>query len=131
MFGAMAFIVSEAFFMSIDPILPYKLSSAYGFKQFGIGIFFFYFTGVVVLVSFIILFIPERVNKYCFIMVGCFLAAVGAFLTGPSGLFGLPDILSLIKAGMIVSGVAKAFIQCYAVPYAVKSGQSAFRDHQE
>ena len=106
----MAGIVSEAFFMSVDPILPYKLSNQFGYWEKGIGIFFFQFTGVVVLASFLILLIPDRVNKMFLIVVGSFISVAGAFLTGPSELFGLPDTVGLIRAGMIVSGIGKAVI---------------------
>ena len=44
------------------------------------------------------------------IVVGSFISVAGAFLTGPSELFGLPDTVELIRAGMIVSGIGKAVI---------------------
>lgn len=108
--------------MSVDPILPYKLSSQFGYNEHAIGVFFFNFTGVVVLASLLILFIPERVNKVFLIAVGCFTLAIGAFLTGPSSLLDLPDSIGLITAGMIASGIGKALIQSYAATYVVISG---------
>ena len=77
------------------------------------------------------LFVPERVNKVCLIVIGCFTLMVGAFLTGPSRLFSLPNKIGLITAGMIVSGVGKALMQSYSVTYAIVSGQEAFPEAKE
>lgn len=77
------------------------------------------------------LFVPERVNKVFLIVVGCFTLMVGAFLTGPSRLFGLPNKIGIITAGMITSGVGKALIQSYSVTYAIMSGQEAFPEGKE
>ena len=60
--------------------------------------------------TFLILFIPEKVNKLLLIVAGGFALTVGAFLTGPSKLFGFPNKVGLIRAGMAVSGVGKALI---------------------
>ena len=86
---------------------------------------------MVVIASFLILIIPDRVNKVILVTIGSFITVVGAFLTGPSKLFGLPDKISLIRAGMIVSGIGKAMMQSYVVTYIIKSGQDKFREHKE
>ena len=117
--------------MAIDPILPYKLIDEFGFKEHRIGIFFFHFTAVVVIVSLFFLLIPDKLNKVLLVIVGCFVSTVGAFLTGPSLLFGLPDKLRLISVGLIVSGIGKALIQSYAVSYIVTSGERAFPEDKE
>ena len=70
-------------------------------------------------------------NKVFLVTIGSFITVVGAFLTGPSKLFGLPDKIGLIRAGMIVSGIGKALIQSYVVTYVIKSGQNKFREHKE
>ena len=106
----MVAIASEAFFMSVDPILPYSLSLYFGYNEHDIGVFFFNLTGVTVLASVFILFIPQSANRLLLVVIGCFLSLVGAFLTGPSKLFGLPNEIGLITAGMIVSGLAKALM---------------------
>ena len=81
--------------------------------------------------TFLILFIPEKVNKLLLIVAGGFALTVGAFLTGPSKLFKLPNKLGLIRAGMTVSGVGKALIQSYVVTYVVMSGQEKFVEEKE
>lgn len=74
----------------------------------------------------LILFIPQRVNRVALILVGLFTLSAGAFLTGPSRLFGLPNKIGLITAGMIMSGVGKAMIQSYTIAYSISSGQETF-----
>lgn len=54
--------------------------------------------------------IPNKVNRIALIVVGCFISVVGAFLTGPSKLFGLPDTIGLMTGGMIASGIGKAIV---------------------
>ena len=77
---------------------------------------------MVVFVSLILLLIPERFNKVFFITVGCFVLSAGAFLTGPSRLFHLPNKVGVIRTGLIVSGIGRAFAQSYSVSYIVRSG---------
>ena len=92
MFGILAFVASDTFFMVVDPILPYKLSHEFGYQQHEIGIFFFHFTAAAVVITFLALLIPDSLlNKVFFIAIGCLLSGVGAFLTGPSSLLGLPN----------------------------------------
>ena len=84
----MAYAVSESFFLVIDPLLPYKLASEFAFKEADIGVFFFRFTASAVVFTFLFFFIPDhKVNKVLFVVAGGYLAAVGAFMTGPSRLF--------------------------------------------
>ena len=59
MYGMLAFVISESFFMSVDPILPYKLSQEFGYKQHQIGIFFFHFTVAVVAFTFLLFLIES------------------------------------------------------------------------
>ena len=70
--------------------------------------------------GFALLLIPG--NKFILVLIGCFGMAVASFLTGPSQLLGLPNILSLIRAGLIVGGVGSALIQNYAITHVIKSG---------
>ena len=85
-----------------------------------------------VALTFVLLFVSEhRVNKILFLVIGGFLEALGAFLTGPSRLFELPNVLPLIRAGLIVSGVGKALLKSYIVAYTVKSGQLGFPEQRE
>ena len=73
--------------------------------------FFFRFTAVVAIFSFLLLLVPgSKVNKVLFIIAGGFCAAVGAFMSGPSQLLGLPNSIDLIGVGMIVSGIGKGLI---------------------
>ena len=76
--------MADSFFLAIDPILPYKLASEFGYKEHDVGIFFFYFTGVVVLFTFLFMLIPDKANKIALIVAGGFVITLGAFLTGPS-----------------------------------------------
>ena len=92
MFGTLAYVVSETFFLAIDPILPYKLTIEFGFNEHDIGVFFFRFTAAAVVFTFVFLLIPDtKVNKLFFVVSGGFLAAIGAFMTGPSLLFGFAN----------------------------------------
>lgn len=90
--------------------------------------FFFHFTAVVVAGTFLLLLIPNKVSKLLFIAIGCFVLAVGAFLTGPSKLFELPDEIGFITAGMIGSGLGRALIQSYTLVYIITSGQGELSD---
>ena len=81
--------------------------------------------------TFLLLLLPERFNKMILVVVGGFLAAGGAFLTGPSQLLGLPNSIDLIKAGMMVSGIGKALIQSFVVAYIMQCGQEAFPEKSE
>ena len=83
------------------------------------------------LASLLILFIPQSVNRLLLVVTGCFLSLVGAFLTGPSKIFGLPNEIGLITAGMIISGLAKALMQSYAMTYIIASAQDAFSLRKE
>ena len=113
--------------MVIDPLLPYKLAEDFGFTEPEIGVFFFRFTSSAVIFTFLFLLIPDtKVNKLYFVVGGGFFAAAGAFMTGPSRLFGLLNELNLIKAGLIVSGLGKALLKSSAFAYSVKSGQDGF-----
>ena len=124
----MASVVGESFFLSVDPLLPYKLSEEFGYSEAGIGVFFFQFTAVVFIFTLVLLLVPKTVNRIIFILTGVFAAAVGAFLTGPSLILGLPNRLTLISIGMATSGVARSLIQNYQATYVIKSGENAFRE---
>lgn len=104
----MAQLLSEGFYISVDPILPFKLSRQFGLGEREIGLFFFHFTVVVVVMTVFLVFVPHRVNKLLFILPGYFILTAGAFMTGPSKLLGLPNTLDLMKSGMCVAGVGKA-----------------------
>ena len=87
---------------------------------------------MVVVFTFIFLLIPNtKVNKVFFLVGGGFVVAAGAFITGPSLLFNFPDSLGLIDGGLVVSGLGKALLKSYAVPYAMKSGMDEFSDSKE
>ena len=130
MFGSLAYAVSETFFLVIDPLLPYKLANDFHFNEAQIGVFFFRFTASAVIFTFVFLLIPDsKVNKV--LLGGGFLASVGAFMTGPSRLFGFPNKLDLIKAGLIVSGLGKALLTSYSFAYCVKSGQEGFPESRK
>ena len=98
----------------------------FGFEEHDIGIFFFYFPAVVVVCVFFFVLIPDKINKTSFIVVGGFVLAAGAFLTGPSRVFGLPNSLELMRSGLVVAGIGKALLKSYNLVYIVKSGQDAF-----
>lgn len=102
--------LSESFYLSIDPILPFKLSNVFGFQQHEVGLFFFHFTVIVVLVTVPMLFFPHSTNKVLFILIGDFLLSIGSFLTGPSRLFRLPNELSIMRGGMSLCGIGKAMV---------------------
>lgn len=103
----------------------------FGFEEHDIGIFFFYFPAVVVVCVFFFVLIPDKINKTSFIVVGGFVLAAGAFLTGPSRVFGLPNSLELMRSGLVVAGIGKALLKSYNLVYIVKSGQDAFPEKKE
>ena len=99
MFGTLANAVSHCFFFTVEPLLPYKLSNEFGFNERDVGVFLTRFTVAGVVPNFLVLLVPEsRVNKIFFIVAGGFFAAFGAFATGPSGLFSLPNKLGVVEA---------------------------------
>ena len=126
LFGVLGFVVSSSFFITVDPILPYKLSSEFGYNQQQIGIFFFHYTSVVVVLSFFLLLIPDSRYKVLLVAFGCFISAVGAFLTGPSKLLGFPNSIKLTTAGMVASGIAKSLIQSFVFTYVLKEAETAY-----
>ena len=91
-FGYLSELLSEGFYLSVDPILPFKLARKFGMDQHGIGVFFFHFTVVVVIVTLFLFLVPHKLNKLFFVLPGYFLLSGGAFLTGPSKLF--PTLLT-------------------------------------
>ena len=105
--------LAESFYLSIDPILPFKLSNAFGFNHHQVGMFFFQFTVVVIVVTVPMLFIPHSTSKVLFILIGDFLLSLGSFLTGPSRLFWLPNELSIMRGGMSLSGIGKAMVYSF------------------
>ena len=96
--------------MSVDPLLPYKLADEFGYREHEIGVFFFHFSAAVVIVTLLALFIPRNINQASVIVVGYIASTIGALLTGPSCLIGLPNSLGLVTAGMVVSGMAKSLL---------------------
>ena len=103
-----------SFYQAADPILPFKLSRAFGMDEHGIAVFFLHFTGVVVLVGVASLFASHKTNKIYLILTGYFILTIGAFLTGPSKLFRLPNSLSLMRAAMCLSGVGKSLVYSFS-----------------
>ena len=93
--------------MSIDPILPFKLSLQFGFHEHRVGLFFFNFTVLVALVTLSLLFVPTKVRKTLFILVGNFIIVIGSLLAGPSKLLGLPNTLTLMRTGMWTAGTGE------------------------
>ena len=96
--------------MCIDPILPFKLSLQFGFDEHKTGIFFFNFTILVALVTFTLLFIPNKWNKTLFIISGSFIIVLGSILTGPSTLFRLPNSLKIMRSGLWIAGIGRALM---------------------
>ena len=79
----------------------------------------------------IMLFVPHQTNKAPFILVGFLILTIGCFLTGPSNLLGLPNSLSLMRAGMVSAGVGRALISSFQSAYTMKSGEQPFREEGE
>ena len=86
---------------------------------------------MVVVLSLILLPIPDSRNKVFLVGLGCFTAAVGAFLTGPSKLLGLPNSIKLTTAGMVSSGLATSLIQSYVFTYILKEAENAHKESKE
>ena len=84
LFGFMAQVLSECFYISIAPIMPLKLFGEFGMDEHAIGLFFLHFTAAVVLATFFLLCVSHRTNKLFFILPGFFSLTLGAFITGPS-----------------------------------------------
>ena len=106
----------------MDPLLPFKLSSDFGFKEHEIGVFFFHFTAVVVLSNLLFVLIPDRFNKVIFLVFGGFVLAIGAFLTGPSRLFGLQNNANLTSTGLVIAGIGKGLLKSNVMAYTINSG---------
>lgn len=86
---------------------------------------------MVVLATLLLIAISDSKHKASFIVIGCFIAVVGTFLTGPSRIFGFPDQIGIITAGMITSGIGKAIISTFAPLYTITSGQETFSEEKE
>ena len=122
LFGLLVFICAESFYMSIDPILPFKLSLQFGFHEHRVGLFFFNFTVLVALVTLSLLFVPTKVRKTLFILVGNFIIVIGSLLAGPSKLLGLPNTLTLMRTGMWTAGTGRALMESFSSGYMEKHG---------
>ena len=123
-------ILAESFYLSIDPILPFKLSNDFGFNHHQVGMFFFHFTVVVIVVIVPMLFIPHSTNKVLFILIGNFLLSVGSILTGPSKLFRLPNKVSTMIDGMILSGIGKGLVYSFIEAEIIKCGEARYPEQQ-
>ena len=121
-FGFLAFVLGESFYMSIDPILSYELSEQFGFDEHRTGLFFFNFTVIVAVVTLALLFVPNKTTKVLFILVGSFTITVGALLTGPSSLFGIPNHLKIMRIGLWVAGIGRALMESFSSGYMEKYG---------
>lgn len=117
--GLVSFMASQSFFQSIDPILPFKLTRQFSFDQDEIGLFFFKFSVVGLVVKLLALCVPHNANKLGFLLGGSLLLPVGTFLTGPSQLLDLPNSLGLMSAGMAVSGAGRSLIQSFFTVYVI------------
>ena len=63
--------------------------------------------------------------------MGSLLLPVGAFLTGPSHLLGLPNKIELMIAGMAVAGVGKSLIQSLFSVFMIESACRAYEGKEE
>ena len=91
----------------------------------------FYLIGLGILVSFSMLFVPHSVHKTYFLLIGAFLLSLGSFLSGPSNLLGLPDVLSVVLIGVSAAGVGKGLILSLFWGYILKNGISKFAEKEE
>ena len=107
MFGILNSAIPEHFHESLDPLLPFKLSRVFGFDHHGVGVFILQYVVVVALGMIAMLFYPEGTNRVPTMVVGNFVFAIGAFLTGPSYILGFPNSISVMRAGTILGGVGR------------------------
>lgn len=86
------------------------------------GLFFLNFTAIMAIVTLALLFVPNKVRKTLFILIGNFIIVAGCFLVGPSKLFGLPNTLKIMKLGMWIAGAGRALMQSFSSGYMEKYG---------
>ena len=89
------------------------------------------FTVTVAVFSFIMIPMPDRCPKALFIGIGNVLLSCGIFLLGPSKVFELPNLFSLMIGGMLVSGVGRALATSFAVAYAMQRAEFEFEGDDE
>ena len=82
-------------------------------------------------ITFVLLFVPDKANKVFFILGGSFVIVVGALLTGPSRLLGLPDDLKIMRTGLWVAGAGRALMESFSSGYMEKHGNEKFPDCEE
>lgn len=131
LFGFFAFVLGEAFELSISPTLPLKLSLQFGFDEQRTGLFFFNYTVIVALVTLSLLFVPHKTSKVLFILSGSFIIVVGALLTGPSKLLSLPNQTKIMKVGLWIAGVGRALMGSFSSSYMEKHGIVAFPEQEQ
>ena len=113
---------SMSFYISVNPLLPFNLSGDFDLDPYTVGMLVFYFLVIGILVSFSMLFVPHSINKTNILLIGAFLLSLGSFLSGPSKILGLPDVLSVVLIGVTAAGVGKGLILCFFWGYILKSG---------
>ena len=84
---------------------------------------------MVAVVTLFLFLIPHNINKAPFILAGLVILTVGAFLTGPSRLFGLPNEIKIMTAGMLVAGVGKSLARNLAQAYVMIEGEREYPQH--
>ena len=114
--------------MAIDPTLPFKLINRYRFSQGDIGLFILFFTGTCILLTIGLMFVPERTPKLPFLITGCVLLGASPFLIGSSKFLGIPDLLDIEKAGLVLGGLDKALAMSFVIPWGCEAIQNAFPD---
>lgn len=117
--------------MAIDPTLPFKLINRYRFSQGDIGLFILFFTGACILLTIGLMFVPERTPKLPFLITGCVLLGASPFLIGPSLIFHLPDTLDIMKVGLVLGGLGKAFAMSFVIPWGCEAIRNAFPEEEE
>lgn len=78
---------------------------------------------MVAVVTLFFFLIPHSTDKGLFMLAGYVILTVGVFLTGPSSLFGLPNQLGIMTAGMVIAGIGKSLVESLSWTYIMNSGE--------
>lgn len=92
----------------------------FGFDHAEVGSFILQYVTVIAIGMTAMLFVSERINKVPIMVIGNIIFAVGAFLTGPSHIYGLPNSLNIMKVGVIMGAVGRVLTSGPSESYIMK-----------
>lgn len=73
----------------------------------------------------------SSIDKRLLTVPGCFIFTLGVYMIGPSRLLGFPNTPDAVVAGLVIFGLGKSAMQCYAVNEMIAAGVEAFPEEEE